>query len=582
MQASGTLSPKILAPMALYLAFGPACDTPTKNGNPALRLSEHQAALRADWFEEATDALGLRFQHESGATGEKHTPEIMGGGAALFDFDNDGNLDIYLINGNLGLARASVASAPVNRLYRQQAGGTFIDLTGPAGLGDGSYGTGVAIGDVDNDGWLDVYVSNYGADRLYRNTGKGTFEDITAIAGVQVEGWSSSAAFLDYDLDGFLDLYVARYVDFDPRTSIFDRAGRRDYGGPKAFRPIHDILLHNNGDGKFTDVSKKAGISAVRAAGLGVVCEDLNADRLPDIYVANDAYANQLWINQGNGTFRDEALLMGVAVNLNGQEEAGMGVVAADLDGDGYLDLFMTHLAEETNTLYRNQGGSIGWSDASGPSGLGSSSMKYTGFGVAAFDAELDGDLDLAVVNGRANNGSVLPGVGVRPPWDVYAEPNLFYLNDGTGKFTLAGEQAKSFCGSIEVTRGLAVGDIDSDGDLDLLISNVQGKARLYRNNAPRKGHWLGIQCRDHRLNREAIGARVIVSAGGKRMLRTITRGFSYLSSSDSMAHFGLGPASKVDSIEVLWPDGLRERFPGVSGDQAIELARGSGEAVRE
>ena len=530
-----------------------------------------------EWFQDVTAEMGLHFVHESGATGEKYLPEIAGSGAALLDFDRDGDLDVYLTTGSHELRADSPAENPRNQLYRNERDGYFVNVTAESGLGDGGYGMGVAVGDIDNDGWVDVYVANYGRDRLYRNTGQGSFEDITAAAGIQVDGWSSSAAFFDYDLDGFLDLYVARYVDFDTRVTAFDEAGRRDYPGPREFPPVSDVLLHNNGDGTFTDVGRPAGISSARAAGLGVVCEDLNSDGLPDIYVANDGYANQLWINRGDGTFSEEAPMLGAALNLHGHAEAGMGVVAADLDGDSDLDLFLTHLAVETNTLYRNLGSGLGFEDASGQSGLGQTSMEYTGFGVAAFDADLDGDLDLAVANGRVKRGPVLGQAGIGPPWDIYAEPNLFYLNDGAGRFTLSCQEAGSLCARVEISRGLAVGDIDSDGDLDLLISNIEGKARLYRNQMPRKGHWLQVRALDPRLKRDALGAKVMVFAGGRQVVRSITSGFSYQSSSEPLAHFGLGPAAKVDRIEVRWPDGLRERFQGGAADRVITLLRGSG-----
>ncbi|MCH7572182.1 MAG: VCBS repeat-containing protein, partial [Planctomycetes bacterium] len=370
-----------IAAGAAFLCFVSGCrdessPAPAENSRPP------------QWFTEITTDVGLDFIHETGATGELHLPEIMGGGCAMFDFDHDGDLDIYLITANDTLPEAGIADHPVNRLYRQEADGRFTDVTAESGLGDGGYGMGVAIGDIDNDGHPDVYVTNYGPDRLYRNRGDGTFEDVTEAAGIDVDGWSCSAAFFDYDRDGFLDLYVTRYVDFDPRKRCSDAAGRPDYCSPKVFGPVADVLLHNNGDPGtpgFTDVSEQAGIASAAAAGLGVVCEDFNQDGWPDVYVANDLYANHLWINQGDGTFRDMAVIMGAAYNLHGQPEAGMGVVAADFHGHGQLVWFMTHLPTEINTLYRNLGGDVGFEDVTGSAGLGASSMEYTGFGTAAF-----------------------------------------------------------------------------------------------------------------------------------------------------------------------------------------------------
>lgn len=537
--------------------------------------------MGVEWFKEITTEVGLDFAHETGPSGFRELPEINGSGAALFDFDNDGDLDIYLTSGHRKLPRESTAKDPVNRLYRQDPDGGYVDVTAESGLGDGGYGMGVAIGDIDNDGDTDLYVANYGPDRLYRNRGDGTFEDVTAAAGIKVTGWSSSTAFLDYDRDGFLDLYVARYVDYDPKRRCFDHAGRLEYCGPLEFPPFHDHLLHNDGDGTFTDVSEAAGITSISAAGLGVVCEDLNDDGWIDVYVANDAHANQLWINQGNGTFKDDALILGAAYNLHGQPEAGMGVVAADVDNDADLDLFMTHLMEESNTLYRNLGMGRGFEDVTGESGLAESSIVFTGFGTAALDIEHDGDLDLVVLNGRVRQGKPAGTVHLPVPWNLYAEPNLVYQNDGTGHFSVVGAPVASLCQTSEVSRGLAIGDIDSDGDIDLLISNLQGRARLYRNDTPRKGHWLGVRAVDPRLKREAIGARVTIFAGNRRLVRTINRGFSYLSSSDPLAHFGLGNSAKINHIEVRWPDGLRERFPGVSGDRNVVLLRGTGQSRR-
>jgi hypothetical protein len=529
------------------------------------------------WFVEITVESGLDFEHESGGSGGLHMPEIMGSGAAFVDYDGDGDLDIYLPTGNRALPQPRVVQEPRNRLFRQESDGRFTDVTAASGLGDGGYGMGVALGDVDNDGWVDLYLTNFGPDRLYRNRGDGTFEDVTRAAKIEVGGWSTSAAVFDYDRDGHLDIYVARYVSFDPGKECFDSAGRPDYCGPREFPAQTDVLLHNNGDGTFSDASEAATIASIARAGLGVVCEDLDDDGWPDVYVANDGYPNQLWVNQGNGVFRDEALVLGVAYNLAGEAEAGMGVVAADLDNSGTSDLFMTHLAEETNTLYRNLGGPRGFTDHTGESGLGASSVRFTGFGTSAFDVELDGDLDLYVVNGRVYRSEVLPGAEPAAPWDRYAEPNLFYLNDGSGRFELAGPEMETLCDSVEITRGLATGDIDADGDLDLLISNTEGPARLYRNDAPRAGHWLTVRALDPRLGRDAIGARVSVEAGGKRLSRAISGGSSYLSAGPARAHFGLGGAASVERIDVVWPDGLAETFEGGAVDRNVEIIRGTG-----
>jgi hypothetical protein len=341
---------------------------------------------------------------------------------------------------------------------------------------------------------------------------------------------------------------------------------------------VHDVLLRNNGDGSYTDVSERAVIVAGSPyAGLGVVCGDFNADGWQDIYVANDGHPNNLWINQQDGTFRDEAFVTGCALNAQGKAEAGMGVLAADFDNDADLDFFLTHLSSETNTIYRNLGGDIGFEDATSTSGLGPPSLPYTGFGTAAFDAELDGDFDIVVGNGRVSRDAPRPGVRIPPPWDEYAEPNLFFTGDGRGKFSFACDVAKQFCDPLEITRGLATGDIDRDGDIDFVISNAQGRARVYRNDAPRKGHWLIVRAIDPRLKREAIGAQVTVTCSGSQWVSVVQAGSSYLSHGDTRLHFGLGACDSFDQIEVRWPDGLVELFRGGGVDRAMDIERGTG-----
>ena len=532
----------------------------------------------AGWLTEIAVEVGLDFVHESGGVGELHLPEIMGAGAALLDIEGDGDLDIYLVNGALELGGSEALQGPANRLYRQEPDGSFRDVTEGSGLADRGYGMGVAVGDFDNNGLDDVYLTNLGADRLYRNVGGGRFEDATARAEIEVAGWSTSATFLDYDRDGYLDLYVTRYVAYDPAVKCYDTAGRHEYCGPSAYPPISDVLLHNQGDGTFRDASGQAGIDGIAGAGLGVACDDFNEDGWIDVYVANDADPNQLWINQHDGTFQDQALLLGASVNAQGLTEAGMGVVAADLDGDLRVDLFMTHLVNESNTFYRNLGQELGFEDVSALSGLASSSAPFTGFGTAAFDADLDGDVDLAVVNGRVLRGPLVENT-LTPPWNDYAEPNLFYLNEGRGRFSPVGEGAATFCDMVGISRGLATGDIDDDGDLDLLVSNTQGPARLYRNDASRLGRWLIVEPYDPSLHRLALGAVVTAVVGESRQRRVSTAGFSYLSSSDPRVHFGLGEVRWVERLEVRWPDGLREGFPEVEADQVVRLNRGQGEA---
>ncbi|MBZ0113537.1 MAG: CRTAC1 family protein [Thermoanaerobaculia bacterium] len=536
---------------------------------------------------EVTDRSGVDFRHHAGAAGEQLFPEMMGGGVAVFDANQDGRLDLYFASGapDLGRSRRSSGTGRVvNRLYIQQDDGRFADGTEGSGLDDAGYGTGLAVGDVNNDGLEDVFVANFGPDRLYLGRGEGRFEEVSEASGIAATGvaeddWSTSAAFCDVNRDGYLDLYVVRYVVFDPAVHCTDKTGRKEYCGPDSFTDRVDVLLLNRGDGTFLDATTAAGIDEVTGAGLGVVCADLDDNGWVDIYVANDGDPNQLWMNQGaqpdgSVAFVDEALILGTSVNASGLEEAGMGVLAADFDSDADLDLFLTHLRDETNTFYRNLGPSRGFQDDSTGAGLAASSAPYTGFGTAALDLDLDGDLDLVVANGRVLRAQALTEE-LPAPWNQYAEPNLVYGNQ-KGVFGLLGNEVLSFTEPVEIGRGLATGDLDGDGTVDLILNNLESKARIYHGSS--SGHWLLVDVVDPRLNRRALGAQVTLSGDGRRQLRTVQGAMSYLSSSDPRAHFGLGDFGQPVTLEVRWPDGLEETFTEVAVDQAIVLERGQGE----
>lgn len=501
--------------------------------------------------------------------------QITGSGAAFLDYDNDGDLDIYLVNGR-GIDSASGRPSS-NRLYRQEGNGTFVDVTDGSGLADEGFGMGVAVGDIDNDGYVDVYVTNVGPDALYRNSGDGTFDNITRVAGILNSNWGSSVAFLDFDRDGFLDIYVTNYLVYESAVVCTDEAGRRDFCGPQVFSPVPDILYRNEGDGSFSDVSEISGIGRAGSRGLGVAVGDFNGDGYSDVYVANDGEANFLWINRRDGTFEEQALVLGAAVNMLGRPEAGMGVALNDLDDDDDLDIFITHLRGESNTLYRGIGGM--YEDDAFGSRLGGSSVSYTGFGTGFFDFDNDGDLDLVVANGRVIRGPVLLPDAVGTFWDAYAEPNLLYRNEGQGVFTDVSDHASDFTGMMENSRGLVFGDIDNDGDIDLLVTNGGGRARLYRNDNE-GGHWLMVRAWDPDLGRDAVGAGVTVVAGERRINRFVAPAYSFLSSNDPRVHFGLGSLSRIDQIVVHWPDGDVEEFGGTEIDVMITVRKGEGTSV--
>jgi hypothetical protein len=537
------------------------------------------------WLVDRTAALGLDFVHHSGEQGRKWLPMVMGPGVALFDADGDGDLDLYLANGNDWRPEgpASGESRHVNRFYRQVQG-RFEDATDQSGLGDELYGQGLATGDVDNDGDIDVYVANFGPDRLYLNDGGGRFERASASAGVDVDGDSSSAVLCDFDRDGWLDIFVTRYVAFDPDTQCIDPDGDVDFCSPQAFDGLDDVLLRNEGGGRFRDASDLLGDAFRAAPGLGVVCEDLDENGWPDFLVANDGVANHLWLNQSGTGFKDLARLKGLAFDRFGQPEAGMGVVVADLDGDGRRDAFMTHLQGQKNTFYRNRGPEHGFQDQGFTEGLTRPSVAYTGFGVAALDLELDGDLDLAVVNGRVRSFSpALPGASLDAPWDRLAEPNQVYLARGDGAFEILAPERCGFCDELEVSRGLAQGDLDGDGDEDLVLTNIEGPARILTNVSPRRGRWLRVRAVDPALGgRDALGARIELPLGERRLVRTLSTGHSYRSASEPVATFGIPEGEAPAALEIQWPDGLRETFALSCLDCVMRVERGSGISLRQ
>jgi hypothetical protein len=512
----------------------------------------------------------LAFAYRSHPSGGYHLPGIMGGGAAVFDADGDGDLDIYFVNGSDGTAESDLR----NRLFLQRPDGRFEDATERSNLGDRGYGMGRAIADIDNDGDVDIYVANYGPDRLFRNDGNGTYTDVTAEAGIANSVWAASVAFLDFDRDGWLDIYVANYLDYDETHVCHDDVGRPDYCGPGIFPGLVDRLYRNHGDGTFIDVTEAAGVAMTAYAGLGVVCADFDDDGWIDVYVANDRDPNLLWRNSGDGTFTEDAIILGAAYNTHGLEEAGMGVAAGDPDDDGDLDLFVTHFTKESNTYYRNDGG-VAFEDVSAGVGLGAISLPFTGWGTAFFDADLDGDLDLAVANGAVQR-RVPPLRDDLGFWSDYAEPNMLFRNEGRGRFALMSfDAAGAFGVHVEISRGLIPADIDADGDLDLLVTNIEGPARLYRNESD-TASWVAINIYDHDLGREALGAKVAIRTESRSFVRHAIPPGGYLTVAPSTIHLGIPEGETVTEVDVRWPDGTEERFaPRATG--AIELRRGHG-----
>jgi hypothetical protein len=533
------------------------------------------APVAPPWFTDVTQEVGLNFVHNAGPTGSFFMPQIMGSGAAVFDYDNDGRLDIYL------LQNAGPDTKVTNRLYHQEQDGHFKDVTAGSGLDISGYCMGVAIGDVNNDGFPDVLVTEYRGVRLFLNNGNGTFTEVTKEAGLDNPLWGASAAFFDYDRDGWLDLVIVNYLDYDPSITCTNTAGRRDFCHPSVFKGTVTKLFHNRGlQSKgtppcplFEDVTVKSGLGTLTGPGLGVICADFDGDGWPDIFVANDSHANHLWINQHDGTFKEEAVGRGVAVNRMSKTEANMGVAYGDVDGDLMMDLFVTHLTDETNTLWRQNRRGF-FQDQTVSMGLSKGSWRGTGFGTVLADFNHDGALDLAIANGRVVQPMGNPKTDF---WSNYAERNQIFANDGKGSFTDISPDNVSFCGTSGVSRALVCADLNNDGAMDLLVTTIAGPARIYRNIAPKNGHWLMARAVDPKLNRDAYGAEITVRAGGRRWVRLAHPTQSYLGSNDPRVHFGLGPNSQVDEILVLWPDGSHEVFPGPKADQLVTLRKGEG-----
>jgi enediyne biosynthesis protein E4 len=516
-------------------------------------------------FVDVSAEAGISFKHENGASREKLMTETFGSGVAWLDFDDDGWLDLFFAN---GADLAGGGASPGNVLYRNLGNGTFVDVTRKAGAaGRGLFATGVAVGDYDNDGRQDLYITGYGGNQLLHNNGDGTFADTTARAGVAGSGWSSSAGFIDYDRDGDLDLYVVRYLDYDIKDNPhcgYKKEGYRMYCDPRTFEGIADLLYRNTGGGNFTEVSRAAGIANPAGKGLGVAFGDVDQDGWPDIYVANDGVRNFLYRNKGDGTLVDIAYSAGVGFDGNGKPQAGMGTEIADYDDDGLPDIFVTNFSEELNTLYRNLGKLV-FEDITERAGLGSGYLPL-GFGTRLFDYDNDGDLDIYVTNGH-----VIDNVALYHPHLSYRQKDLLYENLG-GRFRDVSASSGPAFHIEHVGRGAATGDFDNDGDLDIVVADCGGRPILMRNDGGNRNHWLALRARGRESNRLGFGTRVRVLSGGGRQLREIWSAGSYLSGNDVRLHLGLGRETRASRVEILWPSGKTRILENVAAGQILTV----------
>jgi len=524
-------------------------------------------------FVDVTQRLGIHFQHQASHTSRKYLPETMGSGVALFDYDNDGRLDIFLVNGAplgdptpKGTIPQKTGPKYWNRLYHQKTDGTFEDVTEKAGLQGTGYGMGVAVGDYDNDGYEDLYVTAYGGNKLYHNNGDGTFSDVTAKAGVGGSGWSTSAAWVDLDGDGFLDLVVLRYLewDFDDIWCGEHKEGYRAYCHPDYFKPARPLVYHNNGDGTFTEVAEKLGLSKP-AKGLGVALADYDHDGHIDLFFANDSMVEYLYHNKGDGSFEEVGLVSEVAVDIDGRTYAGMGVDFADYNNDGWPDIVVTDLANQRCALYQNNGDGT-FTYVSTQSGLARITLAHSGWGVRLFDFDNDGWKDLLIVQGHDLDTIELTNPNLR-----YREPMLLARNTGKGFVDVSQSSGEVFNQSW-VARGLAIGDLDNDGRLDAVVTTNDGPAYVLRNETPSANHWLLLRLVGHKSNRDAIGASVKLVTVSGQQFATVSTASSYLSSGDKRVHFGLGKEKNVESIEIRWPSGIVQTLKSIPADQILQI----------
>ena len=531
-------------------------------------------ADRGIQFVDVTQEAGIHWKHTDGRSGQKYFMETLGSGAAFFDYDADGDPDLYFVNG-APLPGYVAQEVPTNCLYQNNGDGTFTDVTEKSGVGDTGYGHGCAVGDYNNDGQLDLYVANYGTNRLYRNNGDGTFTDVADIAGVTEPRWSSSCAFADYDRDGNLDLYVVNYIVFDidenPWCGLKEK-GIRAYCEPNNFPAQSDTLFRNNGDGTFTDVTKSAGIYNTTGKGLGVVWGDYNNDGVPDIYVANDSTENFFFHNNADGTFEEVGFMIGVALSEDGAAENGMGTAFGDWNNDGWLDLTVTNYAQQTNTLYHNDADGF-FTDATATTKTAQLTYPYLGWATAFIDYDNDGYQDLFVANGHLHEN--LAELGQQ---GTYGQRNLLFRNNANGTFTEVSETLGPDMKLKDVSRGATFADYDLDGDIDIVVTNSNTAPRLLRNDGGNEKNWLQIRLIATGGTTDAIGARVKITTGNLTQTREVRSGDGYLSQRDLTLHFGVADYAQIDRVEIQWQSGTKQRIKSVPANQVLSLEENSDE----